>query len=361
MHLIVSFRATPKLQHVNRIRLFAGNSAGAQAPLPNDKQASYEFVIGANEQPNSLFACRGKFLNFMNAQRELARQLLVLCAAVSALGCSEFRARQRAREGNRHFQEGNYMAAVGAYSAAEQLHALPVISFNKGLACRQLLMVKAKSRSNEQAVDCALDSFRRLKEQSPSDPRADQLYQQTLFDADRFDALGRLYTAQLQHSPTDLAALNGLIQVHSNAGRWDDALHWTIERAKRTPRDAEAQYEVGVLVYGRLFEKGGGAEQSEYDPRPRGAQLKIQPATNPGDITGPARVALAEQGIEYLEKALEIRSKYAEAATYLGLLYRQESFAYFDQPDKWQAAVDAAEEFRKQATALETARGSKQP
>ena len=297
----------------------------------------------------------------MNVPRELVRKLLISCAAVSALGCSEFRARQQAREGNRYFQEGNYTAAVGAYSAAEQLHALPVISFNKGLACRQLMMTKAKSPQNEQAVDCALDSFRRLKEQTPSDPRADQLYQQTLFDADRFDALGRLYTAELQHDPTDLAALNGLIQVYSNAGRWGDALHWTIERAKRAPRDAEAQYGVGVLVYRGLFEKGGGAEQSEYDPRPRGAQLRIQPATNPGDITGRARLALAEQGIEYLEKALEVRTGYAEAVTYLGLLYRQESFAYFDRPDKWQAAVDTAEEFRKQAAALQAARASRQP
>jgi len=296
----------------------------------------------------------------MNVHPEFARKLLALCVGVSVLGCSEFRARQRAREGNRAYREGNYAAAVGAYSAAEQLHALPVISFNKGLACRQLLIPKAKSRQNEQAVDCALDSFRRLKEQTPSDPRADQLYQQTLFDADRFDALGRLYTAQLQHNPSDLAALNGLIQVSSSAGRSDDALHWALERAKRAPRDAEAQYGVGVLVYHGLFEKGGGAEQSAYDPRPQGAQRKAQPATKPGDITGPARLALAEQGVEYLKKALEIRPTYAEALTYLGLLYRQKSFAYFDQPAKWQAAVDAAEELRKQATALQTARGTRQ-
>ena len=296
----------------------------------------------------------------MNVHPALARYFLVSFVAVSAFGCSEFRARQRAREGNRAFQEGNYLAAVSAYSAAEQLHPLPVISFNKGLACRQLMMPGAKSRQNEQAVDCALESFRRLKEQSPSDSRAEQLYQQTLFDADRFDALARLYTAQLQHDPNDLAALNGLIQVYSSSGRWDEALHWTIERAKRAPRDAEAQYAVGVLIYSRLFEKGGGAEQSAYDPRPGGAH-KIQPATNPGDITGAARVGLAEQGIEHVKKALLVRAAYAEALTYLGLLYRQESFAYFDQPDKWQAAVDTAEQFRKQATALHAQRASAQP
>lgn len=296
----------------------------------------------------------------MNMHSELRRYLIVLCAALSGFGCSEFRARQRAREGNQHFREGNYAAAVAAYSAAEQLHPMPVISFNKGLACRQLMMPGSKSAQAEQATDCALASFQRLKQQSPLDPRADQLYQQTLFDADRFDALSQLYIAQLRHTPSDLAALNGLIQVYSNSGRWDDALHWTIERAQRATRDAEAQYAVGVLIYSHLFEKGGGSEQSTYDPRP-GAAPKIQPMANPGDITGPARVALAEQGIEYLKKALALRAAYAEAVTYLGLLYRQESFAYFDQPAKWQTAVDTAEEFRKQATALQAAHRPTQP
>lgn len=297
----------------------------------------------------------------MKARSERIRRLLILCVSLSAFGCSEFRARQLAREGNRQFHDGNYAAAVSAYSAAEQLHPMPVISFNKGLACRQLMMPGAKSPENERAVTCALSSFRRLKEQSPSDGRADQLYQQTLFDADRFDDLAQLYSGELQRNPNDPAALNGLIQVYSNAGRWDDALHWTIERAKRAPHDAEAQYAVGVLIYSRLFEKGGGPEQSTYDPRPQGTEQKIPPATSPGDITGAKRVALAEQGIGFLKKALQIRPAYAEAVTYLGLLYRQESFAYFDQPAKWQAAVDSAEEFRKQATALHAQRATAQP
>jgi tetratricopeptide (TPR) repeat protein len=280
---------------------------------------------------------------------------------VSAFGCSEFRARQHAREGNQRFTEGNYAAAVSAYSAAEQLHPMPVISFNKGLACRQQMLPGGKSPQNEQAIECALSSFKRLKELSPDDSRADQLYQQTLFDADRFDALAQLYTARLKNDPSDPAALNGLIQVYSNAGRWTDALLWTVERAKRAPRDAEAQYAVGVLIYSRLAEKGGGAEQSSYDPRAQGTQLKAPPITNPGDFSSSERVALAEQGIEYLKKALQIRPSYAEAVTYLGLLYRQESFAYFDQPAKWQAAVDAAEEFRKQATALHAQHPGTQP
>lgn len=308
--------------------------------------------MSSSRPPTLTDRATGPFPIDMNLLSELARLLLIIGVSASAFGCSEFRSRQYAREGNRYFQAGDYAAAVSAYSLAEQLHPLAVISFNKGLACRQLMTPGAKSAENSRATDCALSSFQRLKELSPNDARADQLYQQTLFDASRFDVLAQLYTAQLQRNPTDPAALNGLVQVYANAGRWDDALHWTLERAQRAPRDAEAQYAVGVFIYSRLFEKGGGAEQSTYDPRPQGKKLKIPPAPSPDDITGTARVELAEKGITHLKRALDIRPGYAEALIYLGLLYRQESFAYFDQPAKWQAAVDTAEDFRKQAIAL---------
>lgn len=275
---------------------------------------------------------------------------LLLLAALSStlLGCSELRARQLAREGNRHFQEGDYRGAVQAYSASEELYPLAVVALNKGLACRQLLLPGAKTAENEHAADCALRAFARLKQLAPQDARADQLYQQTLFDADRFEQLVVLFQKQLARSPEDPAAINALIQVYSRWGHWDEALRWTEERANRRPNDAEAHYAVGVFIYNRLFEKGGGAEKSSFDPRPA-PEPKQPPPFAEGDITGAQRVELAERGIAQLKRALELRPGYADALTYLGLLYRQESFAYFSQPAAWQTAVDSAESFRQKA------------
>jgi tetratricopeptide (TPR) repeat protein len=289
----------------------------------------------------------------MPRSAELARIWLISWLALTLVGCSELRARQLGREGNRHFKEGDYRAAVRSYEASEQRYPLPVVALNKGLACRQLLLPGAKSPENERAVECALAAFKNLKNLSPSDARADQLYLQTLFDADRFDQLARIFEADLAKSPNDPAAINGLVQVYSRWGRWDEALRWTIERAKRRPNDAEAHYAVGVFIYNRLFEKGGGPDKSGFDPRPT-AEPKPSPAFGPGDIVGAERTRLADEGIAHLEKALQLRANYADAMTYLGLLYRQKSFAYFAQPDQWQAAVDAAEARRREATALHT-------
>lgn len=291
---------------------------------------------------------------------EMSKILLISWLALTQLGCSELRARQLAREGNRHFQAGNYRSALQSYEASERLYPLPVVALNKGLACRQLLLPGAKSPENERAVECALSAFENLKKLSPGDERANQLYLQTLFDADRFEQLARIFEADLAQSPDDPAAINALVQVYSRWGRWDEALRWILERAKRQPNDAEARYAVGVFIYNRLFEKGGGPDKSGYDPRPH-AEPKPAPAFAPGDIVGSERLRLADEGIAQLEKALELRANYADAMTYLGLLYRQKSFAYFEQPEQWQAAVDAAESYRQKAMALHAQHQPKQP
>jgi tetratricopeptide (TPR) repeat protein len=297
----------------------------------------------------------------MNALTELARNLVVVVLAAASFGCSELRARQLGREGNRHFRDGNYAAAVEAYAAAQELHPLPVVAFNRGLACRQLMLPGAKTPENERAVQCALSAFSQLKQLAPADARAEQLYQQTLFDADKFERLAELYTLQLRAKPDDPVALNALVQVYLRWGRWDEALRWTIERAARNGSDAEAHYAVGVLIYSRLFEKGGGPDKSSFDPRPQGTDAKLPPPIVSGDITGEERARLAELGISHLKRALQLRPGYADALVYLGLLYRQKSFAYFEAPAEWQKAVDAAEEYRKQAMALHVAPSSPRP
>lgn len=284
---------------------------------------------------------------------QIAEKLLLLALTAALGGCSELRARSLGREGNRHFQDGDYRAAVNAYSRSEELYPLAVVAFNKGLACRQLLLPGAHSAENDRNVGCALRAFQRLKELSPSDARAEQLYQQTLFDADRFGELVGVYERQLAAAPDDPAAINALVQVYARWGKWDEALRWTLERAQRRPKDAEAHYAVGVFIYNRLFERGGGPQMSAFDPRPStSGETKPIPAASADDVTGARRVELAEKGISELKRALELRPSYADALTYLGLLYRQQSFAYFDRPAAWQSSVDEAETYRKRALAL---------
>jgi tetratricopeptide (TPR) repeat protein len=282
--------------------------------------------------------------------------ILLATLVATATGCSELQARHHAREGNGHYLSGDYAGAVREYEIAEQLFptGLHVVELNKGLACRQLMVPGAKGPEQERSVNCALGAFTRMKELRPDDARGEQLYVQTLFDADRFDTLIAIYQGQLEKDPNDMAAINSLINVHSRADHWADALKWSMKRADIESKDAEAQYTVGVMIYNRLFQKGG-ADKAAYDPRPDpNADPKAPPKTPPpftmGDLMGAERVRIADLGIQYMNRALEIRPSYREAMGFMSLLYRQKAFGFLDKPVDWEVCINTAEEWRGKAT-----------
>lgn len=282
--------------------------------------------------------------------------LLLAALVTTGVGCSELQARHHARAGNGHFVGGDYAAAVREYEIAEQKYpaGLHVVALNKGLACRQMMVPGSKSPEQERAVNCALDAFTKMKALRPEDRRGDQLYVQTLFDADRFDTLIAMYEGDLKKNPNDMAAINSLINVHSRADHWAEALKWSMKRADLQPQDAEAQYTVGVMIYNRLFQKGG-ADKATYDPRPDpNADPKAPPKTPPpftlGDLIGAERVRVADLAIQYMTRALEIRPTYREAMGFMSLLYRQKAYGLFDKPTEWEACINLAEEWRGKAT-----------
>ncbi|MEA2701183.1 MAG: hypothetical protein QOI66_5454 [Myxococcales bacterium] len=314
---------------------------------------------------------------------------VMAAAAASSSGCRAVRGRKMIQDANELYRRGRYQEAVALFDQAEKLVPdLPVLWLNKGYTCRQLVIPGAARAENRQAAACALDAFARLKELRPGDPRGEQLFVQTLFDTDDLPALERLFFSRAQQHPDDLDAVRGLQQVYYKGGKWPAALEWSRKAAALRPHDAEAQYAVGTLVWQVLSSHGGGAEMVSFDPRPKVVQeddeeeapalvtpakrggrkdkdkgkgkdkdqpaaprLPTPPPTTAGDITGSARAELADEGIAYLEKAVALRPRFGEAMTYLGLLQRQRSFAYFAEPEKWQAAVDQSRKWQEKAAA----------
>ena len=281
--------------------------------------------------------------------------LLVFCAS---LGCSQVRGRRRIQKANQLYRDGQYKEAVAMFREAEQF--VPdfwVLWINMGYTCRQMLIPGAKTEENTAAAQCALSAFRRLQELKPSDPRGPALYEQTLFETDQHETLSKMYTQRIEKNQADEEALNGLIQVYSKwPGHLDDTVAWYRRKADLKSSDAEAQYALGVYIWHQLFAKGGGADKATFDPRPdpssKKNQVKTPPPSNPDEIVGQRRIELSDLGIQYLERAVALRSKYHEAMTYVNLLYRQKSYAYFDDPEQWQKCVDKATEWRDKTLAV---------
>jgi len=278
--------------------------------------------------------------------------LCLVALALATTGCSEVRGRRKIQEGNHLFRDGLYKEAVSAFTEAEQL--VPnfwVLWLNKGYTCRQMIIPGAKTPENMQAANCALAAFKRLQELKPDDPRGELLYFQTLFDADKFDELAKIYEQRFQKNPRDIDAVTGLIQVYTKWNKLDDALEWYSKKAELQTNDPESQYAVGVFIWQQLMVHGGGQDKATYDPRldpnkPKSKQIKIPPAYGAGDIVSQQRIDLADKGIEFLKKAIQLRPTYADAMIYVNLLNRQKAYAFFDQPDEWQKCMNQAIEWQ---------------
>lgn len=300
----------------------------------------------------------------------------VLATVLVTSGCSEVRGRKLVQEGNELYKNGRYAEAVTVFEQAEQLvPSLPTLWLNKGYTCRQLIVPGSRDPRTQRAVACALDAFGRLGKLRPADARADQLTVETLFDAEEWPKLEVLFLERNRQKPDDVDVVRGLQQVYYKSGRWAQSLEWSKRVVALRRNDAEAYYGVGTFIWQVLSSKGGGPEMAAYDPRPRlppEAEIpaatppvkgKVKPAAapvpvappapvlGPDAITGPQRLALADEGIHHLEEAVRLRPRYAEAMTYLALLYRQKSFAFFTDVSQWQEAVDKANEWQKRAVA----------
>jgi tetratricopeptide (TPR) repeat protein len=309
---------------------------------------------------------------------------IALAAGLASMtfGCSDVRGRKLIQDGNDLYKRGRYAEAVDVYVEAEQLVPdLPTLWLNKGYTCRQLIVPGAKDPESQRAVACALAAFKRLAELRPGDARADQLTVETMFDAGDLRGLEVRFLERNRRAPDDIDVVRGLQQVYYKWGKWPQALGWSKRAAALRPNDADAQYGVGTFIWQVLSSKGGGSDMAAYDPRPRlpppdadpeiaaapsNVKGKVKPSTPPvpvappppelaaNDIQGALRGQLADEGIGYLMHALQLRPRYPEAMTYLALLFRQKSFAYFGDVTQWQAAVDRSNEWQKRANEART-------
>jgi tetratricopeptide (TPR) repeat protein len=289
-----------------------------------------------------------------------------LALAIALLpACTQVRGRKRIQDANELYRRGKYAEAIALYKEAETLvPELPTRWLNEGYTCRQLIAPGGRDPESRRAAACALAAFQRLGEVAPRDGRATELTLQTWFDTGDYADLEAHYLARHRQAPGDLDAVHGLQDVYFKWGKWREALEWSKQAAALRPDDAEAQYGVGTFVWQILSSHGGGAPMAGYSPWPLSATGQTTttlapPVFAPDDITAEARVALADQGIAALEKALVRRPRYPEAMTYLGLLWRQKSFAFFADPIAWQGAVDEADNW--QLKAAETSRARDEP
>jgi len=224
----------------------------------------------------------------------------VLAAAlVSAAGCSKLRARDQLNKGVQAFKAAQYDAAIEHFKTAKDLDpSLMNARLYLAAAYTSQYIPGAPSQENINMGNQAIQEYQSI----------------------------------LQDQPDNLSAIDGLGSLYFNMGanpfdekKFLESKAFHQKHIQIHPEDPEPYYWIGVIDWTLAFRankelradynKTAKKPIKDIDPLPPALVSKFQEQEG----------ATVDEGIENLNKAIELRPDYDDAMAYLNLLYRQKA------------------------------------
>ncbi len=227
--------------------------------------------------------------------------VLVLTALMGA-GCTTIawlQARDQLNKGVKSYTLEQYPEAIGHFERAAELDpefAVPLLYL--GMAYRAQFVPGNLGQENLERARYAITTFERVM---------------TLEDNPGGD--------------NSISAMAHIAGIYQGLNEYDQAKEWYGKRIEIDPNTADPLYGIGVIDWQICYDKTGmtGDNVANLSEEER-AQVE----------------ALVDEGVESLQKALEIQPKYTEAMQYLNLLYRERAKLKEDPEErhKWEREAD---------------------
>lgn len=227
---------------------------------------------------------------------------------VFASGCQKLKARDQLNKGVQAFKNAQYPQAVDHFkTAVEYDPTFATARLYLATAYMQQYIPGAESPENNQMAAAAYDQFQKVLAQDPKNELA-------------------------------VASIASLL---FNEKKLDEANQWNLKLISLNPKSKEAYYTLGVIAWTKALVTDGEAR----------AKLNMKP-DDPGPLKDKkvrAEVAakngpMVDQGIQYLNKALQIDPEYADAMAYENLLFRQKADLE-DTSEAYKTDIDKANEY----------------
>ena len=258
--------------------------------------------------------------------RAVAFASLILAAALAG-GCNQLKARQEIKKGNEYFKAGQYQTALAAYQEALRLDPNEKkLHKNIGLAYMGMYQPGSKHAKDLEYAQKAIEHLKIYTEAFPEDRKAREFLVSMYLAIERYDDAITFYQQLVQENPKDVKAMQSLAQMYFKKGDVEHALEWLHKRldAETSPQaKAEVYYFIGVQAWDRSYNF---------------------PSIDPVE-----RARIVDEGIDALNKALQIKPDYFEALSYLNLLYREKAKV---DPTRAQEYTDTANRYLQQALEL---------
>ena len=238
---------------------------------------------------------------------------LAVLALLAQCGCGtrvdQLRARRELKKGNLSYLAGDHTAAIQHYERAlVHVPTLSRASLNRAYSQVALFRTSADPVERRALADSAVASFQRYLTllqaghrdggEVPSAERIEQHILTLYLDAGQPEKASALLEARLQRYPRDMATLQMLANLAVERGDLDAALRWHRKRLELEPENPEGYYALAVMAW-----------QFSY-------HVRVSEERRPG---------LLDEGLQTVQRALELRPDYFEALIYANLLYREKA------------------------------------
>ncbi|MBI2678062.1 MAG: tetratricopeptide repeat protein [Candidatus Koribacter versatilis] len=260
----------------------------------------------------------------MKNASKLALALAVLALLATGVGCNKLKARDQLNKGVQSYKSARYEQAIEHFKQAVELDP-KLINARLYLATAYANQVipNVDSPENVQTAQQAIDEFQKVLDLNPT-PEA------------------------------RINSMKGIASLYFNTLRLDQAREWHQKVLQADPSDAEAEYSIAVIDWTKA-----------YKPRmEERAKLGLKPTEPLKDkkvcqMLRDKNQAAVQEGIDALQKAIQLRPDYDDAMAYLNLMYRERADIQCDDPAAQQADLQTADEWVKKTMDTKRAKAEK--
>jgi tetratricopeptide (TPR) repeat protein len=267
----------------------------------------------------------------MNKHFRLVTLAAAMLALVSTVGCSKLRARDQLNKGVTAYKNAKYEEAIDHFQQAVALDPTLInAKMYLATAFAQQYIPGADTPENNKMAEQAIEQYQRVLDMKPA---RDQ----------------RVNSAK------------GIAYLYLNMKKFDEAKKYYRMAADVDPNDPEPYYSVGVIDW-----------TASYQPRmEERAKLGMKPDENLSAKNKDQKKVCAElkvknapaiqEGIENLNKAIQLRPDYDDAMAYLNLMYREKADVECDDLNARQEDLKTADHWVDQTLSTKKAKAEKQP
>lgn len=249
--------------------------------------------------------------------------------------CAKIAARDKIREGNAAYAQGEYARAIEAYTASVALEPDGVTVFWNRACAAEAWVIGAEDRTPDDLArrsamaDRALADFEawlsRLPSPTEEDRRLAEEHRLSILATDaRCDALIAHWEAKQRAHPDDEAWYARLVRQYASCERPAEAEAWRVRRTVEFPRSVKAWHQRAIHAFEPLWP-------------PEGATVPYNEAVSPVQ-----RIAAADAVIAFEDRATVIDPDFRDAYTWRTMALHQRRWARIlvDAPERPEERVE---------------------